>query len=112
MHFAATASIGSELICERRPTTQAIEYLLGEALARSLGGVEVADERHGPMRSLTIKSSLPHRPQPAPPEDVDGGGGLRVGLARLLLQAQGAVLGCATGADGRWSAVVSFPIGR
>jgi signal transduction histidine kinase len=118
--------LGCELVCERRPTTQAIEYLLGEALAGSAGGVDVVDERRGTLRCLTIKSALPKNaapknavpknavPMSAPPrcaarQDLDSGDGLRVGLARLLLQAQGAALLCSTRADGTWSAVVSFP---
>jgi signal transduction histidine kinase len=103
-------SIGCELICERRPTTQAIEYLLGEALARSAGGVDVADERRGAVLRLTIASALPRRP--GSQQDGDAGGGLPVGLARLLLQAQGFAVGCSTRADGTWSVVVSFPAGR
>jgi signal transduction histidine kinase len=119
MRLTTTPSLGCEFVCERRPTTQAIEYLLGEALAGSAGGVDVVDERHGALRCLTIKSALPRDavPASAPPccaaqRGEDGGSGLRVGLARLLLQAQGAALACSTRADGTWSAVVSFPAGR
>jgi signal transduction histidine kinase len=110
VHLVKIASIGCELICERHPTTQAIEYLLAEALARSAGGVDVADERRGAVLRLTIKSALPRRP--GSPRAIDAGSGLSVGLARLLLQAQGFALGCSTRADGTWSAVVSFPAGR
>jgi signal transduction histidine kinase len=110
VHLVKTGSIGCELVCERRPTTQAIEYLLGEALARSAGGVDVADERRGAVLRLTIKSALPRRP--GSQRAVDAGSGLSVALARLLLQAQGLALSCATRADGTWSAVVSFPAGR
>ena len=106
LHLTGMAPIGGELICERRSTTQAVEYLLGEALARSAGGVDVADERRGAVLRLTITSALPPRPVP---QHVDAGSGLRVGLARLLLEAQGLTLGCATRADGTWSAVVGFP---
>ena len=110
LHLAGIASIGCELICERRPTTQAIEYLLGEALARSAGGVDVAGERRGAVLRVTIKSALPCRP--GSQRAVDAGSGLSVGLARLLLQAQGFALGCSTRADGTWSAVASFPACR
>jgi signal transduction histidine kinase len=107
-----TPSLGCELVCERRPTIQAIEYLLGEALAGSAGGVDVVDERRGALCCLTIKSALPKPPCCATQRGVDAGSGLRVGLARLLLQGQGAALACSTRADGTWSAVVSFPTGR
>jgi signal transduction histidine kinase len=110
LHLARIGAVGCELICERRPTTQAIEYLLGEALARSAGGVEVADERHGAVLRLTINSALPRRSESQ--RDADAGSGLSVGLARLLLQAQGFALGCSMRVDGIWSAVVSFPAGR
>ena len=110
LRLAGIASIGCELICERQPTTQAIEYLLGEALARSAGGVDVADERRGAALRVTIKSALPCCP--GSQRAVDAGSGMSVGLARLLLQAQGFALGCSTRADGTWSAVVSFPAGR
>ena len=110
LRLARLGSIGCELICERRPTTQAIEYLLGEALARSAGGVDVADERRGAVLRLTIKSAL--SPRPGSQGAADAGSGLSVGLARLLLQAQGFALGCSSRADGTWSAVVSFPAGH
>jgi hypothetical protein len=110
LHLARIGSVGYELVCERRPTTQAIEYLLGEALARSAGGVAVADERHGTVLRLTINSALPRRS--GSQRAADAGSGLSVGLARLLLQAQGFALGCSSRADGTWSAVVSFPAGH
>jgi len=119
MRLTTTPALAGELVCERRPTTQAIEYLLAEALADSAGGVDVVDERQGALRRLTIKSALPRNAVPtsaaaccAAQRPVDAGSDLRVGVARLLLQGQGAALACSTRADGTWSAVVSFPVGR
>ena len=93
-----------DILCERRPTVQAFEHLFREALGRMPedGTVEVTGKRQGGRRSLEIRAegvgqaSNPHA-------------GLRVILARLLLEVQGTRLTCRTGQDGAWTALIEFP---
>jgi signal transduction histidine kinase len=89
------------LVCERRATVQAIAYLLREAVAHAAAGsvVEVSAVARGSRSGLRICA----------PCSGAAGAGPFVGLARLLLEAQGARLVCATAGEGSWSAVVSFP---
>jgi signal transduction histidine kinase len=102
--LALTTCTTCEILCERRPTVQALEHLCREALARMAGGgaVEVIGRRQGGRRSLEIR--------------VEEGGrnghphaSLRIILARLLLEVQGASLACASEQNGAWTAVVEFP---
>lgn len=105
-----------DILCERRPTAQALEHLLREAMAHTLPGspVEVIGRRQGGSRILVVRTAA----QATPATRNDGreaGAGLGVILARLLLEAQGATLSCdaigKSGSDGRWSAVIRFPAG-
>jgi two-component system cell cycle sensor histidine kinase PleC len=85
--------------CERRATIQAIAHLVSEAMDRAGGGggVEIAGRRNG----LEIHAqTMGWEPRPEQ-------GDLRVIVARLLLQAQGATLRCEQGAHG-WSAAIAF----
>jgi signal transduction histidine kinase len=116
MHLSAAPRTSCELICERGATAQALEYLLREALGQAAEGacVNITAGSRGGCCSLTIEAR-PHAPRQAEPGGTDADathGGLFVGLARLLLEAQGAALGCATAADGTWSAVLSFAASR
>jgi signal transduction histidine kinase len=105
------AVAGCDLHCERRATVQAIAYLLREALAHAAEGspVDVGAAKRGSRQSLRIAAA----------GGAEGAGmgrraaaaGPFVGLARLLLEAQGAGL-CTTAGDDGWTAVVSFPAGR
>jgi two-component system cell cycle sensor histidine kinase PleC len=107
--------------CERRATSQALQHLLREAAARAPDGstVEVRGRRRGGARSIEIRivngdnetagaaASGPAAPRsepyPAP------GSSLRVILARLLVEMQGATLSLWEGDAGIWSACVAFP---
>lgn len=119
VRLAVTTCNTCEIVCERRATSQAIENLLREALARTPAGssVSVAGKRRAGQRSLTIRAggatasadalddvkAVNPSAYPAPEA-----GGLRLILARLLLETQGAVLTCTEGQDGGWTAVIDF----
>jgi signal transduction histidine kinase len=112
-----TLSIPSpfEILCERRPTVQALEHLFREVVAHmpSDGVVEVVGTRHAGGRRLEIRT--------APPQTAAGPhtglnpcgepnrGGLRVILARLLLEVQGATLACEPRDGGAWCVAIEFP---
>jgi signal transduction histidine kinase len=109
-----------EVMGERRPAMQALEHLLREAIARAAGGgaVEIAGRRQAGRRLLEICVRRgPDPSQPTLPASRTGaregsdrlGGSLRVILARLLLETQGATLACKPGEGGAWFAVVEFP---
>jgi signal transduction histidine kinase len=91
-----------DIVCEHRPTAQALEHLLREAVARAPAGsaVEVIGQRQGGKRSLEITIQTGSEPL---------GSSLRVILARLLLETQGATLTCTNGEAGHWSALIELP---
>jgi signal transduction histidine kinase len=93
-----------DITCEQRPTVQALEHLFGEALglAPAAGTVTVTGRREAGRRSLEISVAGAERSQPA------AGNSLRMILARLLLEMQGATLTCTTSGE-TWVAVVEFP---
>jgi signal transduction histidine kinase len=110
-----------DIPCERRATGQALRHLLREAIARAPAGgeVEVKGRRRGGARSIEIRITNGSG-QPAG-SILDGaakndagryplaGGSLRVMLARLLLEMQGATLSLWDDDAGFWSAYVAFP---
>jgi len=110
-----------DLLCERRPTLQAFEQLLREAVIRAPAGaaIEVQGRRQGGRRNLEVRVAPMGLSEGAVAADADHSGmrkgadpqarNLRVILARLLLETQGATLTCAVGVDGSWSALVEFP---
>jgi signal transduction histidine kinase len=93
-----------DITCEQRPTVQALEHLFGEALGVVPGpdSVTVTGRRQAGRRSLEISVRGAHRTEPA------AGNSLRVILARLLLEMQGATLACTTNGD-TWAALIEFP---
>lgn len=107
-----------DIPCERRATSQALQHLLREASTRvgAGGTLEVRGRRRGNARSIEIK--VVHACEPAiagsaaavaaagyPP----AGGSLRVILARLLLEMQGATLSLWDDEESLcWSACVVF----
>jgi signal transduction histidine kinase len=102
--LALTTCTTCDILCERRPSVQAFEHLFREALGRMPedGTVEVTGRRQGGRRSLEVRA-----------EGVGQGfnphASLRVILARLLLEVQGARLTCRTDQDGAWTALIEFP---
>ena len=94
-----------DLTCERRPTVQALEHLLREAsgYAGENGTVAVTGRRRAGQRSIEIKATTVDRPCAA-----GATAPLRVVLARLLLEMQGATLSL-TADDAAWSARIQFP---
>jgi signal transduction histidine kinase len=112
-----------DIVCEKRATGQALQHLLREAVARAPEGaaVEVKGRRRGGARSIEIKvadgakeakvrdqarQAAPAGSQDCPP----AGSNLRVMLAQLLLEMQGATLSLWDDADtGVWYACVAFP---
>jgi two-component system cell cycle sensor histidine kinase PleC len=104
-----------EIECERRATEQALEHLLREAASRGRFGsqVEVKGRRRGGARSIEIRvgTSNEEAGRPSQPVAADAfvsGGSLRVILARLLLEMQGATLSLWEDENG-WAACVAFP---
>jgi signal transduction histidine kinase len=118
VRLAVTTCTTCEITCDRRATLQAIENLLREALARTLpgGSVSIAGKRRAGLRTLTIRSGGAQAASPNDPGDAGTAcvparpetGGLRVILARLLLETQGAELTCEQAPDGTWTAVITF----
>jgi two-component system cell cycle sensor histidine kinase PleC len=122
--LALTACTTCDVLCERRPTVQALEHLFREAMGRLTPGstVEVMGRRDGSRRSLVIEVRAGEGGAPASADGAcEPGAGaiaqrsapyasLRVILARLLLEVQGARLTCKAGEDGvAWAALVEFP---
>jgi signal transduction histidine kinase len=117
-----------DILCERRPTVQALEHLLCEAFGHvdDADSIEVTGRRDGGQRSLEIRARrLPEmgemgvRPLASAERDKCSWVGkgsdplnnarLRIILARLLLEVQGATLTCAMDEDQGWSALIEFP---
>jgi signal transduction histidine kinase len=94
-----------DVMCERRPTVQALEHLLREAAgyAGENGTIAVTGRRRARQRSLEIRATGAERPCSAAANR-----GLRVILARLLLEMQGATL-TLTSNDTAWTALIEFP---
>jgi signal transduction histidine kinase len=108
-----------DIVCERRATGQALQHLLREAVARTPenGSVEVRGRRRGGARSVEIKvingpgeAEIPSRNY-RPDRSLEApGSNLRVMLARLLVEMQGATLSLSDdGEGGVWYACVAFP---
>ena len=112
-----------DLTCERRPTVQALEHLLREALGQAADGgtVTVTGRRQGGRRSVEIRvergsvgwgsDPLPQAGQSDGDEASKGSdprSSLRIILARLLLEMQGASVACTTGPEA-WTARIEFP---
>lgn len=112
-----------DIPCERRATSQALRHLLREAIARAPAGgvVEVKGRRRSGARSIEIRvvSGL-ELPAADTGSDIAAaqhaaggyplaGGSLRMMLARLLLEMQGASLSLWDNDAGFWSAYVAFP---
>ena len=97
-----TTCTSCDLLCERRPTVKALEHLLREAAgyAGETGVIEVRGRRQGAWRSVEITAQRRAAPAANSP--------LRVILARLLLEMQGAMLACAAN-DEAWTARIEFP---
>jgi signal transduction histidine kinase len=98
-----TTLTSCELTCERRPTVQALEHLLREALghAGEDGAIAVTGRRQARRRSVEIRAARgTDRPAAA-------NAGLRIILARLLLEMQGATL-TLTPNDAAWTARIEF----
>jgi signal transduction histidine kinase len=94
-----------DLTCERRPTVQALEHLLREASghAGKTGTIAVTGRRQAGKRSIEISTATAaDRPCAAAHT------GLRVILARLLLEVQGVTL-TVTANDAAWTARLEFP---
>jgi signal transduction histidine kinase len=110
-----------DMPCERRATSQALQHLLREAVARApaSGTVEVRGRRRGGARSIEIRvATASEQAAGGAPDAVPHGQGractpagsnLRVMLARLLLEMQGATLSLWEDDEGSWWACVAFP---
>ena len=95
-----------DLACERRPTVQALEHLLRDAsgYAGEKGTVAVTGRRRAGQRSIEIRAETAADRLSAPATNA----GLRIILARLLLEMQGATL-TLTSNDAAWTARIEFP---
>ncbi len=110
---------GAEIECDRQATSEALQHLLGEAVARTpRGGVMVArGGRSGveivavaPVASTEQGAGTPAAGPGQPAGHSEGGDGLRLVLARSLIEMQGATLSLSAGrhAEG-WTACIRFP---
>jgi hypothetical protein len=115
--LSVTNCSNCEIECERRATEQALEHLLREAAGRVQPGGRVVAKgrRRGSARSIELRVAGPaanplHAPaQGSRSQDAFvSGGSLRVILARLLLEMQGATLSLWEDENG-WAACVAFP---
>jgi len=108
---------GAEIECDRQATSEALQHLLGEAFARRLPGsavavrggrrlIEIAVEPGAPPRCSRGRPGSPDRPGERPA----AGDGLRLLLARSLIEMQGATL-CLSAEPqaGEWTARIDFP---
>ena len=97
-----------DLTCERRPTVQALEHLLRDAsgYAGENGTIAVTGTRRAGRRSVEIKAGRGADGSLGPAAAKNAG--LRVILARLLLEMQGATL-TVTANDAAWTARIEFP---
>ena len=130
--LALTTCATCDILCELRPTVQALEHLLREALGHSdaADSIEVTGRRDGGKRSLEIRARRSPemgdgvretgvRPLASAGRDKCSRAGkgsdplndarLRIILARLLLEVQGATLTCTMDEDQGWSALIEFP---
>ncbi|KAB2910333.1 MAG: HAMP domain-containing histidine kinase [Hyphomicrobiaceae bacterium] len=103
--LVVTTCTTCDIVCERRATSQALEHLLREALAKAPaeGRIEVRGTRRGGRRSLEIRVA-----DAQAAAGTEGPGSLCLILARLLLETQGAGLACKSEDDGVWSATIEF----
>ncbi len=115
--LSVTNCSNCEIECERRATEQALEHLLREAAGRVPPGgrVEAKGRRRGSARSIELRVAGPAAEPRAAASHGAGsqdafvsGGSLRVILARLLLEMQGATLSLWEDENG-WAACVAFP---
>jgi signal transduction histidine kinase len=113
-----------EIACDGRVTGRALEQLLREAIAGTppAAAVEARVRCRGDARTIEIRvrPSMLSQDWPAaalsPPDSscaesgsLVAGDGLRVVLARSLLEMQGATLSVCAGGAGLWSASIAFP---
>jgi hypothetical protein len=97
-----------------------LEHLLREAGERMPdgGSIEVVGKRRGGGRSLEVRVQRGSDLSDAATiseggsKRADRHANLRVILARLLLEVQGATLACETRGDGCWAAHIEFPARR
>jgi two-component system cell cycle sensor histidine kinase PleC len=116
---------GCEIACDGRLTVQALEQLLREAIAgppsraaveASVGyragaptiEIRVMPPMHSRDRAAAAALSAPGSPRGRSDPPV-AGGGMRVVLARSLLEMQGARLSVSAGQSGLWSVSIAFP---
>ena len=109
----------AEIECDSQATSEALQHLLGEAIARTPRGGAIA-ARGGQRRiEIMVEPVAPTRDRANSLADAPGrptghsaaGDGLRLILARSLIEMQGATLSLSTGdhAEG-WTARIAFPL--
>ena len=109
----------AEIECDRQATSEALQHLLREAVARlPRGGVMVA--RGGRSRVEIMAMAPVAATEPAgtlaaapgrPTGHSEGGDGLRLVLARSLIEMQGATLSLSAGRRAEaWTACIRFPV--
>ena len=97
-----------DLTCERRPTVQAFEHLFREAMARSGGDATITMTARRKKDHRIVELRVAHGAElGAGGDNPDARSSLRLILAHILLELQGASISCRTGVDG-WTASVEF----
>jgi signal transduction histidine kinase len=120
VHLSVAASLNSEIECDGRATGRALEHLLREALERTPpdGAVEARAHHEGYAACIEIRvlRRLPLAVEPVGHGRRSGGapdgGGLKVMLARSLLELQGASLRFCPDPAAVWSICVALPSAR
>jgi len=113
----------AEVDCDRQATSEALQHLLGEAIARTPCGGAIAAKASQRRIEITVEPGAPTRDRASRVADTSGlptgpsgaGDGLRLILARSLIEMQGATLSLSSGSlsagrqDEGWTARIAFP---
>jgi His Kinase A (phospho-acceptor) domain len=114
----------AEVDCDRQATSEALQHLLGEAIARTPCGGAIAAKAGQCRIEITVEPGAPMRDRASRLADVssrptgpsDARDGLRLILARSLIEMQGATLSLSAGslsaggqAEG-WTARIAFAV--
>jgi len=109
----------AEIECDRQATSEALRHLLGEALARRPPDGAVAVRGDARLIEIAVAPVVPTHSRaegrPDSPEQpaqrAAASDGLRLILARSLIEMQGATLCLSTGPQaGQWTARIAFPV--
>jgi signal transduction histidine kinase len=108
----------AEIECDRQATSEALQHLLGEAAARTPPGGAIAGRGGRRCIEIMVETAASTRDRSNSPADTPfrpadysaAGDGLRLMLARSLIEMQGATLMVSGGGQAEaWTARIAFP---